>query len=221
MAATARPSPPRLQLALDFVDLDEAFAVADAAAPHVDLLEAGTPLIKAAGIAAVTRLKDRFPDKDVVADMKTMDTGFLEAELAFTAGANVSAVLGVADRATIAGAAEAARRAGRRVAVDSIGVADLDALLAKVRDLDVWCLLVHVGIDEQGAGRRPLEVLGTLRHRAPGLRLAVAGGLSLESIPGLAAHPEVDIVVVGSAITRTGDPATAAAAIRAALDGLA
>ncbi len=216
-----RPSPPRLQLALDFTDLAEALAVADRAAPHVDLLEAGTPLIKAAGLAAVTRLKDRFPDKDVVADMKTMDTGFLEADLAFGAGADVAAVLGVADRGTIAGAAEAARAAGRRVAVDSIGVADLDGLVAKVRDLDVWCLLVHVGIDEQDAGRRPLDVLSTLRQGAPGLQLAVAGGLNLDTVPRLSAHPEVDIVVVGGAIARADDPAAAAAAIRAALDRLA
>jgi len=64
-----------LQLALDFIDLDEAIDVAKKAQNYVDLMEAGTPLIKSCGIRAVRTLKDTFPNKKVVADMKIMDTG--------------------------------------------------------------------------------------------------------------------------------------------------
>ena len=47
-----------LQLALDFVDLHRALLVAERAVPGgVDWVEAGTPLIKSAGLEAVRQLK--------------------------------------------------------------------------------------------------------------------------------------------------------------------
>ncbi|HPP12329.1 MAG TPA: orotidine 5'-phosphate decarboxylase, partial [bacterium] len=78
-----------LQVALDFVDLPRALKVAgEAVAAGVDLLEAGTPLIKACGLEAVRVLRREFPGTKIVADMKVMDTGRLEADIAFKAGAD-------------------------------------------------------------------------------------------------------------------------------------
>ncbi len=54
---------PVLQLALDFVDLPRALAVAEeAVAGGADWLEAGTPLIKSEGLQAIRELKARWPD---------------------------------------------------------------------------------------------------------------------------------------------------------------
>src|SRR5688572_26389182 len=81
---------PVLQIALDEVNLDRAIQYArEAVAGGVDWVEAGTPLIKAAGLDAVRALRREFPDKVVVADMKTMDTGAFETEMAVKAGAGV------------------------------------------------------------------------------------------------------------------------------------
>ena len=72
-----------LQLALDFVDLHRAVNVAQLAVPAgVDWVEAGTPLIKSEGLDAVRELKRLFPDKVIVADMKIMDAGRTEVEIA-------------------------------------------------------------------------------------------------------------------------------------------
>ena len=78
--------PPKIQLALDLLDANKAFAIALFAAPYVDIIEAGTPLIKSVGIGIVTRLKNAFPDKIVLADTKTSDVGAFEANMAFMAG---------------------------------------------------------------------------------------------------------------------------------------
>jgi 3-hexulose-6-phosphate synthase len=208
---------PKLQLALDFVRLDEAMSIADRAAAHVDIIEAGTPLIKACGLDAVRRLKRRFPHTVIVADMKTMDTGDLEAALAFRAGADAMTVLGVAARETIAGAAAAARRCGRQVVVDSIGVEDLGGLLSKIGGLEVDWLLVHTGIDQQQAGKSPFADLEAL-HGAPfAARLGVVGGLDAANAAELRHYPRVELVVVGGAITRAGDPGNAARFLRAVL----
>ena len=62
---------PRLQMALDFENLDDALAVSKKVAPFVDILEAGTPLIKSEGIRAIRALKEAHPDKLVCADLKS------------------------------------------------------------------------------------------------------------------------------------------------------
>ena len=54
---------PVLQLALDFVNLEQALRAArEAAAGAVDWLEAGTPLIKSEGLDAVRALRREFPN---------------------------------------------------------------------------------------------------------------------------------------------------------------
>lgn len=218
-AGIAVPERPKLQLALDFADLEQALSVAERAAAHVDWLEAGTPLIKAEGLRAVTALKTRWPDKVVVADMKTMDAGALEAELAFRAGADVMTVLGAAPKETIAAALEARGR-GRQVMVDTIGVADLGALAQKIADLDVDVLMVHTGIDQQRAGRSPFADLDKAHTCELRARLAAVGGLTAASVPQLRSYPEVALVIVGGAIANSPDPGAAAAAVRAAVEAL-
>ena len=94
----------KLQVAMDVLDLPSALTLAGKVAGSVDILELGTPLVKSAGIGAVSAIKAAHPDKLVFADMKTADAGALEAELAFDAGADLVTVMGAVDDATIRGA---------------------------------------------------------------------------------------------------------------------
>ena len=88
---------PILQLALDFANLSQALRVAEEATQAGEIwLEAGTPLIKSEGVEAVRRLRAEFPAHTIVADMKVMDAGRVEVEIAAKAGANIVAVLGAA-----------------------------------------------------------------------------------------------------------------------------
>ena len=116
---------PVLQVALDFMHLKRAMLAAkEAVAGGADWVEAGTPLIKSEGVEVVRTLRKAFPDRVIVADLKTMDTGALEVEIAAKAGANVVTVMGVTDDATIAEAVKAARRYGAKVMVDLMRVPD-------------------------------------------------------------------------------------------------
>ena len=69
----------KLQFAMDTLTTEAALELAAAAAPSVDIIELGTPLIKAEGFRAITAIKEAHPDKIVFADLKTMDAGELEA----------------------------------------------------------------------------------------------------------------------------------------------
>ena len=207
----------KLQVALDFVELPRALAVAQAAvAGGADYVEAGTPLIKSEGLDAVRKLRELFPDRTIIADMKTMDAGKIEAEAAAKAGANVMTVCGPASESTIRECVEAARHYGIEVAVDLMGVEDMRGLAATAERLGVSWLGVHCAIDRQMEGQDPMALLKEIRG-ATGLTLAVAGGINSETAPAAAAAG-ADVIIVGGAITKARDPRQAAADIRKAID---
>ena len=201
----------KLQLALDFSDLKEAIAVAKKAAPYVDWIEAGTPLIKSIGLRSVRELKKRFPKHFIVADMKTMDTGAFETGLAADAGANVATVCAAADDATIKGAIDEGRKRGVIVVVDTINTPPARWKEIEALAPDYICL--HVGIDQQRKGVDPLELLKKLNVKS---RKIVAGGLNKESAP-IAVRAGADVVIVGGAITKAKDPVRAAKEIKDAM----
>jgi len=207
----------RLQVALDFLELARALEVAEAAvAGGADYVEAGTPLIKSEGLDAVRRLRETFPDRTIIADMKTMDAGRIEAEAAAKAGANVITVLGSAPESTLRECVQAGRHYGIDVAVDLLGVVDPEALARRAEQLGVACLDVHCAIDAQMQGADPLGLLKQLR-KLTDLTLAVAGGINSETAAAAAAAG-ADVVIVGGAITKAIDPRQAAAEIRKAID---
>jgi len=207
----------KLQVALDFVELERALKVAEAAvAGGADYIEAGTPLIKSEGLEAVRRLREMFADKTIIADMKTADAGRIEAEAAAKAGANVMTVLGSASESTIRECVEAGRHYGIDVAVDLLGVAEPVEFAKKAAELGAAWLDVHCAIDVQMTGGDPLALLREVRG-ATGLTLAVAGGINSETAAA-AADAGADVIIVGGAITKAVDPTRAAADIRKAID---
>jgi 3-hexulose-6-phosphate synthase/6-phospho-3-hexuloisomerase len=206
-----------LQVALDFVDLPRALLIArEAVAGGVDWIEAGTPLIKAEGLQSVRELKAAFPDRVVVADLKTMDAGRIEVEYAAKAGAGVVGVLGAASDSTIAECAEAARNYGCKLIVDMIEVPDPATRARRAEELGADYIGIHTAIDQQMRGEAPFA---TLRRVAEAVTIPVsaAGGINSETAAAAVAAG-ASIVVVGGAITKSKDATAAAAEIRRALD---
>jgi 3-hexulose-6-phosphate synthase len=205
----------QLQVALD-APLDRSLKVLEAAAPYVDIVEIGTPLVFREGMSAVRQVRERFPGLPVLADLKIIDAGEEEARLAFEAGADLVTVLGVAPDVTLLGALRAAGQAGGRVVADMMQVPDPVERAMKLLAMGCHVICVHTAYDLQQAGQTPLRMLDELRRKLPHAALAVAGGLGPENVKRvLPYHPAV--VVVGGAITGAADPAHAARAIREAL----
>lgn len=207
---------PVLQVALDLLNGDRAIAIAQLAVKGgADWVEAGTPLIKSEGMDVVRQLRDQFPGKTIVADMKTMDTGALEIEMAAKAGADVVSILGVSDDATIRDASKSARKYGATLMVDLIGVPDMIQRAKEVETLGAEYLCIHTGIDEQMLGKKPLSILKQLvRHTS--LPVAVAGGLNSETVAEVVTAG-AQIIIVGGAITKAKDVTEATRIIKKAL----
>lgn len=206
----------KLQVALDLLTVEDALDLAGKVAEHVDIIELGTPLIKAAGLTAVTAIKDAHPTKIVFADMKTMDAGELEADIAFKAGADLVSVLGTADDSTIVGAAKAAKAHNKGIVVDLIGVADKVSRAKEVRALGAKFVEFHAGLDEQA---QPGYNLRTLLNAGEEARVpfSVAGGVNAGTIAAVQLAG-ADVAVAGSAIYSAADPELAAKELKAAIN---
>lgn len=199
----------KLQMALDDISLEDGLALVDRVADCVDIVEVGTPMVIACGMEPVRRIKRAHPHLEVLADLKIMDAGAYEANLAFQAGADYVTALGVAEDQTIRSCVEAAQRCGGRVVVDMLCVEDLPARVAAVEALGADYVAVHTGVDQQAAGRTPLEDLRVMAACAKTAGISVAGGISAETLPEYAAY-RPDIVIVGSGIVHAEDPVAAA-----------
>jgi 3-hexulose-6-phosphate synthase len=139
----------KLQLAMDTLDGDEAIRLAECTEPFVDIIEAGTPLIKSVGINIVRKLKSIHPNKLVLADLKSSDVGAYEANMAFTAGADIVTTQGITTMATICEVQCEADKWKRRAEVDMTGVKDPVARAAEAKARGVSLVLYHRSIDEE------------------------------------------------------------------------
>lgn len=214
------PSRMELQLALDYGTADEALALLAQVHDQIDIAEVGTPLVIREGVSVLRRIRAAFPALRITADLKIMDAGAYETAIACEAGADMVTVLALADDATIRGAVEEARRHGSAVMVDMIGVSVPERRATEIHALEAHYLCLHTAVDsaaaQAGAGASRGTELARVRAAAPRCRIAVAGGISPENIrETVAAGP--DLVIVGSGLSRSADPAAAAATIRGAM----
>ena len=147
-------------MALDLLELDRSIQIAkEAVSGGADWIEAGTPLIKSEGMDAVREMKKALPGTKIVADMKTVDTGAMEVEMAAKAGADIVALLAVSDNSTIEDALRAARKYGVQIMMDLLTVPDPVKRSRELDALGVDYICVHVGIDQQMTGRDTIDFL--------------------------------------------------------------
>src|SRR6478609_6920078 len=175
---------PVVQLSLDLTSIDEAIHVAEIGVrAGVDWLEAGTPLILAEGLHGVRALRERFPDRPIVADLKTMDGGYLEVEMMARAGASMVVVMGVAHPATVRAAVKAARDYGIKVMGDVMAAPDKVECARMLEANGVDYISVHTGFDErhEETGLSPLDDLPAITA-AVSIPVQAVGGLSIEQM---------------------------------------
>jgi 3-hexulose-6-phosphate synthase/6-phospho-3-hexuloisomerase len=204
---------PILQVALDFVDLSRALKCAEeAVAGGVDWLEAGTPLIKSEGLVAVRELRKRFPKKIIVADMKIMDAGRTEVEIAAKSGADVVCVLGAASDSTIKECVEAGHNYGAKIQADLMSMEDVKKRAKEIEALGVDFIGIHCAIDDQMQAKDPFAQLRAVA-KSISIPIAVAGGINSETAPE-AVKAGASIIIVGGAINKAKDAEKAARNIK-------
>lgn len=202
---------PIVQISLDLTNIDEALETAALAMQAgVDWLEAGTPLILAEGLHGVRSLREAFPDVPIVADLKTMDGGYLEAEMMAKAGATHVVVMARAHAETIKCVVQAGADFGCKVMGDNLGCPDMVEGARFLEDHGCDYVIHHIGYDERrgiaAAGKRMPNPLDDLREvvNAVSVPVQAVGGLTLEQAvqcPQFGAP----LVVLGAPLTIDAD----------------
>lgn len=195
------------QLALDRLTREQCFQLLKETESSIDWIEVGTGVIKEYGMAIVRDIKEAYPDKVLVADMKTCDAGKHEAIQAFEAGADITTVMAFSADKTIVDTLEVARKYGKRIMIDLLGVTDASRV-AGLQKLGVDLVSLHYGKDMQLEGEMG-EDLFSLIEGIEGMEVAIAGGINKESLAALSGKP-LDTVIIGSAITAAENPGQAA-----------
>lgn len=201
--------PPYLQVAMDLVEMEKVRKVLTEL-PQNDhlIIEAGTPLIKKFGLNIIPEIRKLRPDAFIIADLKILDTGNLEARMAADASADAVVISGLAPQATLEKAITEARKTGIYSIVDMLNVPDpvkvIKALKAKPDIVEL-----HRAIDAESSAHAWGDI-PALRKAAGGkLLVATAGGIRVDGVRK-ALSSGADIIVVGRAITASKDIHTAA-----------
>jgi 3-hexulose-6-phosphate synthase/6-phospho-3-hexuloisomerase len=176
----------------------------------VDWLEAGTPLIIAEGMHGVRALRERFPETPVVADLKTMDGGWLEAELMAKAGATHIVVMARAHEETIKSVVKAGKDMNVKIMGDNLGCPDMVAGAKALQDLGCDFVIHHIGYDERrgiaAAGKRMPSPLDQLKEvvNACTVPVQAVGGLTIDQAVQTPAYG-APLVVLGAPLTIDAD----------------
>lgn len=201
----------KIQLALDRLTIEEAIHLGKLTEEYVDWIEVGTSLIKEFGVDSIKRINEAFPNKTVVADVKTIDNARYEFEMCFNAGADVATVMGVSPLVTVEMCMQIANQFNRIVMIDLLNTSDEQkAALYHFAEYDAY-FCDHISKDEQElVGKRNRLNVNT---SIPPIKIAIAGGINLDSLHEFT-QLKPDVVIIGSAITKADDPREAAKAFK-------
>ncbi|WP_306461602.1 3-hexulose-6-phosphate synthase [Alkalicoccobacillus porphyridii] len=196
----------KLQLALDRLSWDRCFQLTEDVQESIDIIEIGTGVIKEYGMAIVREMRKRYPHHIILADMKICDAGKHEAAQAFEAGADIATVMAFAPQATIIETLETARSLQKEMMVDLLGVTE-PQLVQELVQLGVTFVGLHLGKDQQKQQQIGSELFDLVEGLS--VRTAVAGGVTLKSLPDIIAY-QPNVIIVGSGLTKAEDPHTMA-----------
>ena len=187
-------------------------------APEIDIIEIGTPLCKAAGVEAISAMREICPDKLILADFKTPDVGGLEATMAFDAGADIITVIGGAAIPTVKEALAVAQNRGKMMMMELTGVRDILERATEWRSIGVDRIVYHREWDAQSAGREWEEADKVIIRQLidMGYKVTITGGLTLDLLPFFA-DLDPAVLICGRGIREQPDPRGAARAMRLAI----
>jgi len=198
--------PPYLQIALDVPNVERVKKIIGEL-PESDriILEVGTPLLKKYGVNIIRDLRKVAKDKFIVADLKTLDVGKVEVDLAFEETADAVVVAGLAAPETIDKFIKEAKRLGIYAIMDLMNVEDPVGKLQSLKQLPDVAIL-HRAIDVEKTGKTRWDIIKDMQKTFQDKKflVAVAGGITPETAPEALANG-ADIIIVGRYITQSKD----------------
>ena len=191
----------KLQLAIDIPEENKIFNIIESLYDFIDIVEIGTPVIMKYGTNIIRNVKTHYPKKTILADLKIIDGGKTEAEIGFSAGADIITVISSSDKNTLLYVKDASLEYKKDVMLDFINTNLISNEYKKYINYNYKYYCIHTSHDSTYSGNNPLLNLNVFNKICPNNKIVVAGGITpkiLKEIKNF--NPEV--VVVGSYITK-------------------
>lgn len=197
---------PLLQLALDELSLEDAYKILDTGVDEVvDIIECGTILIGSEGRKVVSAMRERYPDKKLVADFKIADSGKVMAGMLLDGKPDLLTVICAANHKTMKAVVDEIkdRNLDTEVQMELYGNWTLD-------EIDTWKqiginhVVLHHSVDET-AGWSEAEIDLVRKLCEKDVNVTVTGGINYESIELFKGLP-IYCIIAGRSIRKAENP---------------
>jgi len=200
------PQPPVIQIALDYATIEEALAMAKiGVAAGVDWLEIGTPLIVSQGVAPIGKMVRAFPDYPVLADYKTMDSGWKNVQRTAEQGGHVMTVCANSPDETVKSAIAESKKNGVWVVVDTIGVKNQAARARQCADWGAHMIYLHYGADQRKSDSTQ-DSTQWLDEVQGAVSIPIGVGCFLVEDGVRAAQKGAELIAIGHPVISASDP---------------
>ncbi|EJQ37594.1 3-hexulose-6-phosphate synthase [Bacillus cereus] len=190
----------KLQVAIDRVHLEDAVALAKQLDGKTDIVEMGTSLVKDYGNIAIRSLREVLPNTQLLVDSKTIDEGAYEFEQGFKNGGDILTVMGAASLDTLKVCYDVTQKRNKTMMIDLLELSD--EKIERIKDFPEAIYALHHSIDRTDKLDATASV-AAFKEKFPEIkRLAIAGGIDLAQAKALAEQRIIELVIVGSNITK-------------------
>ncbi|WP_313466845.1 orotidine 5'-phosphate decarboxylase / HUMPS family protein [Carnobacterium sp.] len=197
----------KLQTAIDRVSLEDAIRLAQVLNGKTDILEMGTSLVKDYGNLAIEKIRQVLTESELLVDIKTIDEGAYEFQQGYFYGGDILTVMGAASYDTLKACYEVSQEKGKTMLIDLLEVNN--AKIEQILEFEEAIFCLHHSIDRKDKLDATASVAEFRKNFPQVKRIAIAGGIDLEQAKELAEQGLTEIVIVGSKITKSQEPAKA------------
>ena len=193
----------KLQISFDMTDLENALSIAQEIQEYADILDIGSLLLFAHGIAALDQFRELFPQKTIGSDTKIVDRGKDSAQLFSKAHSDWITVMAGTNKNVIHAACTAAHENGTKVMLDLIDSCESGQSALEAKNLGVDALLVHQPYDVE----EPLVFLDKweLIRGNTDLPIFISTRIKRDNIEDII-RVNPDGIILGRTITEADDP---------------
>ena len=202
----------KLQLALDVLELnDNIINICEEVKEYVDIYESGTLLCLSEGMKAVQKLKKKFPEHLVLADIRIVKAGKVLSELAYKNGADIITVMSDADEETLKSVFQNAQEYNGEIQIE------INNKFSK-EQLELWKkykikkLIVHrhselTNTNNESNDKNFMKILKQISESD--FSIGITGGIKIEEIKNFK-NLNVSSFIIGREIAKTENPREAA-----------
>ncbi|WP_368251348.1 orotidine 5'-phosphate decarboxylase / HUMPS family protein, partial [Enterococcus sp. 2201sp1_2201st1_B8_2201SCRN_220225] len=159
------------------------------------------------GNLAIEQLRAALAQTELLVDSKTIDEGAYEFNQAFSYGGDLVTVMGAASLDTLQACYEVAQKFNKTMMIDLLEVSD--EKIQQIKDFPEAIYALHHSIDRKDHFDAVASV-AEFHEKFPEIkRLAIAGGIDLKQAQLLAEQGIIEVIIVGSKITKAQDPLAA------------